>query len=68
MRILKGPLKEEERTSIGGSGSDPGVNGLLRFVIQGKVVVFGWVLLTQLRKLLELMMLKHGRSVARKLS
>lgn len=66
-RILRNPQRGRGRTSIEGSDRGHGVNGQLKFVIQGKVSVFGLELLILLRKLQELMILRHAGSEARKL-
>ena len=58
--------KGRERTNSGVSVNAPGVSGLLKSEILLRVPVFGLVLSTVLKKLQELMMLKHIGSVARR--
>src|SRR4051812_16367951 len=66
MVLHKGQQKGRERTSSGVSASAPGVSGLLKSEILARVSVSGLVLSTVLKKLQELMMLKHEGSVARR--
>lgn len=65
--ILTNLQRGRGRTSIEGSDSGLGVNGQLKFVIRGKVYVFGSELLILLKKLQELMILRLAGSEARKL-
>lgn len=66
-----GKLRDLERgrgrISTEGLGNVLGANGLLRYVIQEKVLESGLELSRQLRKLLELTMLQRGGSVDLKL-
>lgn len=66
MALQQDLLKGRERTNSGVSASGRGANGLLRSEILAKVFASGLALSTLLRKLPELMMLKHGGFEARR--
>ncbi|KAL2537906.1 Uncharacterized protein Fot_19297 [Forsythia ovata] len=64
--MLKSHQRERRRISTEGSDNTHEVNGLLRFETLEKVSKFGLELLTLLRKLQELMILRLGGSRAKK--
>jgi len=65
--LLINLLRERGRISIGGSDRDLGASGQLKYVTQGKGFGSGWEPSILQKKLPELMILRLGRSEARKL-